>query len=447
MRSVTIYRIVFILLFVALHAKAQNTTFRPLPVLTLEEAIVLALQNNQALKIEQKRVDISEKQKTRGNAGLLPSINLIGDASYTNNQTDITIRTFQPNPPIVGFDESGVSSTTVQAVIQADYTVFSGFSGKYRYKLLQNQDKISRFQQTALINETILSVSVLFLEIAKLQRREELLKETLAITRDRISRIKDKKSFGKATGLDILNAQTDLSRDRTTLDNVLLAKNNLKRDLNFLIGYAPERKYWVTAAYRAMTISHLDEIKNTISTHNPLLLLAREGIQASENQIGLARSRTLPRLGIFANYGYFYQENDIQQLAEITNVGYTIGGRFTLNLFDGKRNRTAVQTAMLEKETSQLEEEQLENRLLTDAVTQVNKITILEDQLQREEENLKTFEEAFTRTEERFKNGKATNLDIRDAQTALLNARINISELEADLMVAHMSLRNLMGKI
>ncbi|BFP42076.1 AdeC/AdeK/OprM family multidrug efflux complex outer membrane factor [Flavobacteriaceae bacterium GF1] len=420
---------------------------RPQENLSLEQAIALALENNQALRIEQKRVEISNERNRLGNAGLLPTISLIGDANYTNNATDLTIRTFQPNPPVVSFDEDGVASTTLQGTAQLDYTVFAGFSGKYRFKLLQNENKVANLQQRATINGTILSVSTLFLEIAKLQRREELLLETLEITKERITRIKDRKSFGKATGLDILNAETDLNRDRTTLDNVLLAKNTLKRDLNFLIGYEAERRYWVTAIYTAMEISSLEDIKLEVLANNPNLLLAREGVQISENQIGLAKSRSLPRIGVFANYGYFFQENDVQQLAEITNLGYTVGGRITMDIFNGGQNKSEVRTAKLEREAILLEKEQLEDRLVTDAVTQVNRINIIEDQLERERLNLDTFQEAYERTEERFKNGKATNLDVRDAQTSLLNAQISVVELQADLMIAHISLRNLIGKI
>ncbi|MEL7268142.1 MAG: TolC family protein [Bacteroidota bacterium] len=433
--------------FALINGSNLSAQDRPQETLTLEQAIALALENNQALQIKRKRLEISDERNSIGNAGLLPTLSLIGDANYTNNSTDLTIRTFQPNPPVVSFDEDGVASTTLQGVAQLDYTVFAGFSGKYRYKLLQNENQVASLQQRATINETVMSVSRLFLEISKLQRREALLKETLEITQERITRIQDKKSFGKATGLDVLNAETDLNRDRTSLDNVLLAKNTLKRDLNFLIGYEAERRYWVSAVYNSMKISSLEEVKEAVRANNPNLLLAQEGVSISENQIGLARSGSLPRIGVFANYGYFYQENDVQQLAEITNVGYTIGGRITMNLFNGGQNKSAIKVTKLEKESIQLEKEQLEDRLVTDAVTQVNRITIIEDQLERERLNLGTFQEAYERMEERFKNGKATNLDVRDAQTALLNAQISVVELQADLMIAHISLRNLIGKI
>ena len=437
------------LLLVFAFAFAEALQAQITETLSLEEALSLALENNQSIQIEQKRLEIADEQNSAGNAGLLPTINLIGSGNYTNNEADITIRTFQPppSPDIVNFDESGVASTTLSGVVQADYTVFAGFSGTYRYKLLQSQNKIAQYQQQAMINATVLEVSTLFLEIAKLQRREELLKETITITEDRITRINDRKQFGKATGLDVLNAESNLNRDKTQLDEVLLAKNNLKRSLNFLIGYEPERKYRVTATYKMADLSDAEQIKAEILANNPSLLLAKEGVTIADTEIKLSRSRQLPRFDVFANYGYFYQENDIQQLAEITNLGYTVGGRITFNIFDGNRTKSSIRQAKLNKEANELQELQLSDRLITNAITEINRMEILKNQLAREEDNLNTFQDAFSRTEAQFNNGKATNLDVRDAQTALLNAQIVIAELQASIMQTDIALQTLQGKL
>ncbi|MEL7145322.1 MAG: TolC family protein, partial [Bacteroidota bacterium] len=385
----------------------------PTEVLTLEQAISLALENNQSIQIEQKRVAIAQEQESLGNAGLLPTINLIGEANYMNNNTDLAIRTFQrpPEPTSVDFDESGVTSNTISGVIQADYTVFAGFSGRYRYKLLESQHRLAQYQQKVVINQTVQEVSTLFLEIVKLQRRKELLQETIAITKDRMARINDRKQFGKATGLDVLNAESNLNRDYTQLDEVMLAMDNLKQNLNFLIGYQPEHTYQVTVTYTVNNQRDAASIKADILANNPSLQLAREGVSIADTEIKLARSRELPRLDVFANYGYFNQGNDLQQLAEITNVGYTVGGRLTLMLFNGNQSKSAIKVAQLSRENNELQQRHLSDRLMTTAITEINRLEILKRQLARETANLKSFEEAFTRTEVRFKNGQATNLD------------------------------------
>lgn len=438
-----------VLCFASAEAQIQPESEFPQVTITLEQAIALTLENNYDIEIEEKFVDIAEEQNSIGNAGLLPTINLIGSGNYTNNNTDLTIRTFQPPPAPAtqSFDESGVAATTLQGLIQADYILFAGFRGRYQYKLLESQSNLAQIQRQVTISQTMLQVSTLFLEIVKLQRRQELLEQNIEITRDRIQRIRDQKQFGKATGLDILNAESNLNRDQTRLDQILLTQNNLKRDLNFLIGYKAEQQYRVSVIYTARELPDLLQIQQEILANNPQLLLAQEGIILSDYQIGLAKSRALPQLDVFANYGAFYQENDLQQLAEITNVGYTVGASLRFNIFDGSKTRTAIHTAKLEKETTKIQKARLKDRLIADAVTEVNRINILETQLEREQQNIITFQEAFSRTEEKFRNGKVTNLDIRDAQTALLNAEIVIAELQADITRAYIKLNTLEGKL
>lgn len=435
--------------FVFIQSTIVQAQEAPKESLSLEQAFVLALKNNKTIKVEERRVSITQEKVSLGNAGLLPTVKLIGEASYTNNESELTIRTFQPppNPMTVNFDESGVASTTLSGIIQAEYTIFAGFSGKYRYKLLKKQNKVAQYQQKISVDNTILNVTRLFLEIAKLQQRQELLEEIILIERNRMERINDKKLFGQATGLDVLRAKSNFNRDKSALDALLLSKNSLLRNLNFLIGYEPNRTYRVNAIYTINTLEDLEMIKADVLANNPKLKLANEGVLISDDQVELARSQEFPRLDMFANYGYFNQNNDLQQLAEITNLGYTVGGRISFNIFNGGKVKTNIKVAKLRKEESQLQKEQLSDRLITEAITELNRISILKDQLKREEENLTSFQEAYTRTEERFKNGNATNLVLRDAQTALFNAQITIAELQIDLIRSNITLSTLRGKI
>ncbi|MEO1652090.1 MAG: TolC family protein, partial [Bacteroidota bacterium] len=190
--------------------------------LTLEQALDLALQQNQEIQIQQKRLEIADNNVYPGKAGLLPQINFIADASYANNLSDARIRTFQesPAPAQINIDERGVETRTLSALVQADYVFFAGFSGRYRYKLLQNEQGMARYQQEVLVNNTALAVAEIFLEISKLQGRETLLKESIKLTQNRLEKLKDRFQFGKTTGLEILRGESDLNQDRNTLDQI-----------------------------------------------------------------------------------------------------------------------------------------------------------------------------------------------------------------------------------
>lgn len=416
-------------------------------VLTLEEVIALALENNQELKIQQRRVDIANNNVYPGNAGLVPTISLLGNASYQNNDTDALIRTFQESPPTVAVSDGSAATTTYSAVIQADYVLLGGFSGKYQYQLLRNQKDLAYYQQQAAINRTIVNVSDLFLEIAKLQSQEELLQKNVKIGEERLSKVEDQFEFGKVTGLTVLRAKTDLNQDQSLLDNVLVAKNNLKRDLNFLLGIDAETKYRVSVSYQPPALVGVEDLKAEVMANNPNIQLGNKGVEVANNEYKLSTTRRLPTVNAFANYGYFNQENDFQQLAEVETLGYTVGVGFRYNLFSGGKTNRNIQSAKLGYEVSQFQQQQAKDMVLAEAIKERNSLVLLRSQLKREQENIETFRESYSRTEERFYNGKVPSLDLRDAQNALLNAEITINNLQADIMKSSLRLEALKGNL
>lgn len=423
----------------------QDTLTRK--TLTLEQAIDLALENNHELAVQRQQVDIARNDVHPGNAGLLPTISLVGDGSYSQGQADVAIRTFTENPSRVDISEDGVVTQQAAAVVQADYVLIGGFSGKYRYRLLQRGETISGYQQEILANQTILSVGELFLEIAKLQRREELLQENQAISEERLQQAQDQFTFGQVTGLAVLRAETDLNQDRSTLDNTRLAKDNLLKDLNFLIGREAEATYEVAVVYQVPPLVSVDTLKQEVLRSNPEGKLQAESILLAQDRLKLSQARWYPRLSAFANYGYRGQKNDVQQLAELQNLGYTVGLSLRYPLYQGGTTRRTLQNKRREVDVEEIRHDQVRTQLINQAVKEHSTLQYLRAQLTREEQNLGTFVENFTRTRERYDNGQATSLDIRDAQTAQLNAKIIISDLQANVLQSFLRLEKLRGRL
>ncbi|MEL6558140.1 MAG: TolC family protein [Bacteroidota bacterium] len=383
-----------LLFFLGLSAQIPET-------LTLEEAISLALENNTELKISQKQVDIAQNDLYAGNAGLLPTISLIGNASYQNNNTDALIRTFQETPPTVAISDGAAATTTYSAVVQADYILLGGFSGKYRYQLLKDQKDMTYFQQQLIINQTIVAVSEIFLEIVKLQSQEDLLDKNVKIGEARVQRVADQFQFGKVTGLAVLRSKTDLNLDKTALSNVQVASNNLKRDLNFLLGIEANAGYRVSVNYQLPAPGEILDLRNEVLANNYEIQLVHKGEEMANTQYQLNTANRLPTVNAFANYGYFNQQNDFQQLAEVETLGYTVGVGFRYNIFSGGRNNRNIQKAKLNQDISEFRKKQTEDRILSEAVKEQNNLSLLQDQLQRENENIEAFRENYSRTEER----------------------------------------------
>lgn len=440
-------RIIYLLTAMTVSMALNAQELVPGETLGLEKAIDMALANNKSLQIQRHLVEEAQTDVFKGNAGLLPTVSFQSSATLDNNQSDIAIRTFTDNPPLVNLDESGVQSTTITAGLRADYVVIGGLSGKYRYRLFQQGASLALYQQEAVLNEVILGVSELFVDIAKLQSREELLEENVEISRRRLVRIQNQVKFGQATGALKLNAQTEINQDLNALDNVRLLKNNLVKELNFLLGIDAASDYQVSVDYQPQSPFSPATLTASVLANNAELKINKALINTANTQVRLSESGRYPRLNAFANYGYFRQENDVQQLAELQTLGYSVGLSLSYNLFDGHRTKRNIQKAKIGLERTQTQELLKQDELVKEAIKENSQLQLLQNQLTREEENLSTFEDNYARTQQRFGNGSATSLDLRDAQLALLNARIGINDVRLEIVRSSFRLKKLTGEL
>lgn len=102
-------------------------------------------------------------------------------------------------------------------------------------------------------------------------------------------------------------------------------------------------------------------------------------------------------------------------------------------LFDSGVRKKQISSNIISLEVQKQRTDRSVERSANAAIKERNRILLLQRQLQREEGNLLTFEDNFARTEDRFAVGEANLLDVRTAQLALLNAKLKITLLQAEI--------------
>lgn len=87
----------------------------------------------------------------------------------------------------------------------------------------------------------------------------------------------------------------------------------------------------------------------------------------------------------------------------------------------------------------------INQELVKEAVKEQSQLIILKSKLLRQENDLVTFEDNFSRTQNRFERGLASSLDLREAQRPLFNARLGINDAKLDILKSEAKIRNLTG--
>jgi outer membrane protein TolC len=419
-------------------------------ILTKEEALSIALENNFGIKIANNNLEVAENNTSIYNRGALPTVALTSGADYRrNNQSLIfTDRDTGNDAEISG---NGVVTKTYNASLGLNYTIFDGLGRKYNYQQLQKTYNLTELQAKETIENTYLQLFTVYFQIARLSENANNLSEALTISKRRLTRAQYQYDYGQSTRLEYLNAQVDVNNDSITLITAKQQLNNAKRGLNVILGSKEDINYVVETEVDYNTMLNYNDLKSKTLSNNALLKQGETNIAISEFNIKINKANFLPSLGFNASYGFNRTENEnlINPFGAklITSDGLNAGINLTWNIFDGGSTKTRVANAKIALDNQQILLEQqkvnIENNLKNTWENYNNQLFILTAQ----EQNVLTNQNNFDRTQERFKLGQITSVEFRQAQINLINSKTAYNNAKFDAKLIELQLLQLSGDI
>lgn len=427
--------ITVVLLF-ALSGNAQQ-------VLTLDDAIKMALQKNHGILVASNQQKQVENSATAGNAGLLPSVDVTGGATYSATTADLEFAGGQP--PI---EDAEALAFGYNGAVGLNYTLFDGLGSFHSFNKLKSQRDLSAIQTNLTIESTLLQVSNVYYEVARQQVQLEIAKESLKVSQGRRDRLQANLTYGTVSSLDLLNAQVDLNSDSSNVLSLEMGLKSAKRNLNVLMGTENGGvDYTVDENLTINRTVALADLKSKAEQNNVNVLLAQSNITIAEYDQKLQKSFRMPRIGLNASYGYNYQESNASLILNQSSLGFTGGVSLAWNLFDGKRKQTALANAQIALETSEIQKEQA---MITVSKDVENAFDLYQNSLvlvDIEQKNLQIAELNFQRSQELYNQGQLTTTEFREAQLNLnrVKSRLNTSRFTAKM--AEIELTRLSGEL
>ncbi len=416
--------LIFLLFWIAKPIAAQQQ-------MSLQDAFEMALQNNHSIEIERIERRQAANNFFRGNAGLLPTLDIVGSAEFSLDDANLEIADFSASPPTIdriSVDQS--ESRTYNAALQLNYTLFDGFRGRYLYRQLESQDRAAQISQQIAIENTLLDVAGAYLEL--LHRAENVLiqEENMAVSEDRLERMKEDRRLGQATELQLLNAEVNYNADVIELSTSKVERDAAARDLLFLIGL-DDMNEEIEPSDRIDVNDYLnpDEIMSSAMQQNAALMLAEEQTSQAELGRSITTADRFPRISLSSSYGYFRQEQDASNLPLIETRGITAGVTLRYNLFSGKQRSRAIQNADLDIRSSREQKRSVQNEVSKEVSNAYSRYENTLQQLQLSELNVNTADRNFENSREAFRQGQITSIELREAQINLLNEKMRLNNL------------------
>ncbi|WP_420571155.1 TolC family protein [Kordia sp.] len=427
--------IIYILAFFGMYMNAQQ-------LLTPDEAVQLTLSHNYGIQIANNTVEIAENNTSILNSGYLPT--LTGNAGATYNLDNTEAEFSNGNTTTL----NGAESSRYNASVNLNYTLFDGLGRLYNYKRLKEQYQLSELEARETIENTLLQLFSVYYSVAQLSENTNAIKETFEISKDRLVRSEYQFEYGQNTKLDVLNAQVDINNDSISIVNTEQQLINAKRDLNVILGNKLTQDFNVDTNISFLFQLNKDDLWAKTKANNVSILQVEKNINISSLDIKSNRSQYLPTIGLIGSYGWNRNNNNAASFVAVsTNTGLSGGLNLTWNLFDGGSTITRVKNAKIALENQQLQKEQtlidLERNFNNAWDDYQNKVLIF----QLQEENIKTAQNNFDRSKEKFKIGQVNSIEFRQAQINLLNAELSRNQAKYNAKLAELVILQLSGDL
>ena len=411
-------------------------------VLTKEEAVALALENNYGVKIAIYAVSVAENNKSILNTEFLPTVSSSAGATYNLDNTEAE---FSDGSTTV---LNGAESSNYNASVSLDYTIFDGLGRRYNYKRLKEQYRLSELQARETIENTIIQLFSVYYNVAQLTDNLNTLEETLNITKDRLTRAEYQFEYGQNTKLEVLNAEVDINNDSINIINIKQDIKNAKRDLKLVLGKTYTTDYDVETEVEFTLQFQKDSLYQKAKSRNVALLQTESNIAISTLDINSGKSAYLPTIGLTGTYGWNKNNNNAASFVSVsTNTGLSGGLNLSWDLFDGGSTITTVRNARVNLETQKLEKENILLSIERDFNNAwdnyLNKLEIYSIQ----EKNIRTAENNFERTQEKFKLGQVNSIEFRQAQLNLLNAELSRNEAKFAAKLSELEILQISGEL
>tara|TARA_R110001583_G_scaffold16041_5_gene65151 strand:+ start:12211 stop:13455 length:1245 start_codon:yes stop_codon:yes gene_type:complete len=399
-----------------------STTLFAQDVLTLDSAVAIALENNLNIKVAKSNAEVSVNNATRGNADLLPTVGLGGSTNYSE------------------YASNEVSSS---GNINLSYTLFNGFGGRYTYKVLNIQKEQGVLNTRYQIENVISSVISGFYDLSKNSDDLYVAKDNLTISKERLKRNEAKYEYGNINKLEVLNAKVDFNRDSSSYLKAQQYYDESARELNVFLGRSADMKFVIVPDVSEFRVFDLSVLKEEALNNNANYLIKREQLKADDFNEKKAKASQLPSLKLNSTYNYY--ENKV--VGTNSNTQWAGGLTLSMNLFDGKKKKTTIANAKIQKQISFYEEEEQRLQLEKDLMNAYASYEYNLQVLSLEEDALDASKLNFEQSREYYHLGQISSTTYREAQLNYIEAQNKRSAARYEAKNSEINIKLLSGTL
>ena len=282
-----------------------------------------------------------------------------------------------------------------------------------------------------------------------------LSEEMLGITRDSLAqaernleRVQSLYSAGRATEYDLLRARVNVANMKPPLLNAEKQVAVSRLTLKNVLGVDPEEQISVTG-----TLDPPDTTLFAIATpeyafrNRPDLDASESSVDLYKANVKIARGNFLPELSAGSTFQYMGNFDAFTYNPDDWNPYWTATVNLSFPIFSGFRNSSQYKQAKVQFRKASTDYRKMRDMVVIEVQEGVLEMRRAVQAIDSQKLNVQEAEKALEMAESMYAGGKATQLQVLDAQLALEQAKINMATALHDGLAAEINLKKSLGII
>ena len=430
---------VFSMLSFPLVGRAQDgpSTSSGVLQLTLDQALEIALSESNTIKIADMTVEKTGYAKKGSYATLYPNINISGSYQRTlQKQVMVMDMGGQPMEIKVGRDNNiSTSASASIPLVNASLWESLKLSGMDVEMAVEQ----ARSSKIAMVKQ----VKQAFYAVLLAQEAYNVMNQVYVNAQKNFEKADQRFNVGKASEVERLRAQVTMLNAEPSVSSaenaVLLATWQLKAVMGIDLGTEVEVVGNLNDYTEEMLTPYASE--EDLSGNSSLLQLDIQD-RMLESTLRMQKTQYIPTRAASINYNYSAMGDDELRWFPSSTAALSL----SIPVFDGLQKHYAIKQTKVTRNMLALQREDTERNLRIAIRNFNDQMALCVKNYEAANATVGIAQKSYDISEKMFEVGKATQVELNDAQVSLMQAQLTQAQAVYDFMVTKASLDELIGK-
>lgn len=414
-------------------------------VLSLEECVRMAIDNNLGLKTTANEIEKGKHTISENQAKLWPQINAV--ASLSDNFT----------PPVSVTDGTAYGkkynvTKTLQYNASAGLQLQMPLYNQMVYTAVDIAKTVDRINTLSYDK----AKEDLTIQISKMYYMAQNTTEQIRLVGDNIKRLQELRDITQAFYDNQMALEVDVKRVNLNIENLTVQQDNAKAMLEqqynmmkYVMDYPADAQFMVEKVNPGEV-----EAVETSGLDNSLyeLQLMRQKITLTEQQTKLAKQGYLPSLSLTGSlmYSAFTDKFENWWHSGESNHWYGSNGlalQLRVPVFDGFEKRSKIRKAKVDMKNAQLQYEDALKGLQAQYLNAVNDLENSRRNYKKQYDNYQLAEDVYKVTADQYREGVTSMTTVLQDEMSISEAMNNYLTAHYNYMIANLTMKKLTGNM